>query len=273
MLPDKYPPQFNSLGFHHRPPDYTLTPDRSLVWKDLDLWFVVEGTGQVKAPEGTFQLEPGACFIMRGGKPYDIWLTNGGLLTAYYAHFDYLDTDGQPIPLEHLPSFPRFFRLLPRLSPLADLLHHAWTAHKAIPPDDNRAQSWFRVALMEVAEYDRAHPGGDSLQDAQAQRMRKLAERIEQIPEADYSVENLARQAGYNRTYFCRIFKQFIGISPQQFVVRARMRTARSLLTDSNYTIVEIARLSGYADVSFFSRHFKELNGITPTAFRNQGSA
>ena len=60
-------------------------------------------------------------------------------------------------------------------------------------------------------------------------------------------------------------------MSPQQFTIEARMRNARSLLIDSGYTIAEIASLCGYSDIYFFSRHFKQRHGITPSIFRQNG--
>lgn len=95
-----------------------------------------------------------------------------------------------------------------------------------------------------------------------------MAHRIESNPQESFSIRKLAAEGGYSRTYFYRLFRKCLGVSPQQFAIDARMRHARSLLIGSNYTIGEISALCGYTDIYFFSRHFKQYHRTSPSAFR-----
>jgi len=272
MTADQYRPRINLLGFRECPEDWQLNPDRSLAWTDLDMWFLVGGEGAVETPDGRFKLEPGTCLLMRGGEGYTFSQNRVDRLVGYYIHFDYIDDAGEIIPHQKIKDLPRVWRSFPRLSPIADLLHRAWQCWKASPPDVERATRWFEPVLMEVADFDKNFRArGNSLQDAQKEWVFKLAQRIEASPQEFFSVAKFEREAGYSRTYFYRIFRKYLGVSPQQFIIDARMRQARSLLTESNYSIAEIAKLCGYNDVYFFSRHFKLQNGMNPSHFRQKG--
>jgi len=100
--------------------------------------------------------------------------------------------------------------------------------------------------------------------------MRRLANAIRLDPSHDWSVEDLARETGMSRSQFHRTFREVIGESPRAFLTYCRLERAKRLLSESAMNITEIAAATGYADVYFFSRHFKRHTGMAPSAFREQ---
>lgn len=83
------------------------------------------------------------------------------------------------------------------------------------------------------------------------------------LPE-DISISDLAADLGLNRSYFCRIFKEQMGQSPQAYLVSLRLETAAELLTEQGLSQKEVILRVGYHDVSTFSRMFKRKFGISP---------
>ncbi len=61
-----------------------------------------------------------------------------------------------------------------------------------------------------------------------------------------------------------RLFKESTGQSPHQYVVDARVRKARELLTTGKFTISEAAHHVGFVDQSHLTRHFKRVFGLPP---------
>lgn len=86
----------------------------------------------------------------------------------------------------------------------------------------------------------------------------------------DISVEQFARQFGYNPTYVANMFTSIKKISPGKLVIHYRMKKAKELLRDSDYLLKDIAAMIGYNDVSYFSRIFKEVTGESPKQFRDR---
>ena len=78
------------------------------------------------------------------------------------------------------------------------------------------------------------------------------------------NVAEIAEDLGLSRHYFCRIFKEQLGISPQEYIVSHRMKRAAELLTVYHLPQKEVALLVGYPDVYAFSRMFKRKFGISP---------
>ena len=69
---------------------------------------------------------------------------------------------------------------------------------------------------------------------------------------------------------FARVFKEEIGIPPQQFVRERRVQKTSILLHHTSETIEEIARLSGFCDRFHLARVFKEVTSYSPAQYRKQ---
>jgi AraC family transcriptional regulator len=77
-----------------------------------------------------------------------------------------------------------------------------------------------------------------------------------------------AREAGLSPFHFLRVFSRVLGVTPHQYLVRARLRHAARLLCDEDRSISDIALDVGFADLSNFIRTFRRAAGVTPNEFR-----
>lgn len=83
------------------------------------------------------------------------------------------------------------------------------------------------------------------------------------------SIDNLSRSLGYHRTHLSKMFKQFTGLSPMQFLLKVRMERAKELLSGKIYlTIDQVAASVGYPDALYFSKQFRRSTGFSPSEFR-----
>lgn len=82
------------------------------------------------------------------------------------------------------------------------------------------------------------------------------------------TVENLAREFGYDAAYFCRKFKRGTGLSPMRYIHIRRLEHAEQLLTSTDDPCADIALACGFADANYFARLFKKVYGMSPTARR-----
>jgi AraC-like DNA-binding protein len=67
-----------------------------------------------------------------------------------------------------------------------------------------------------------------------------------------------------------RIFKNILGTSPIDYLIRLRIEKARELLYDSGLSITQIAYLVGFNDSNYFARQFKKITGITPRSISSK---
>lgn len=91
-------------------------------------------------------------------------------------------------------------------------------------------------------------------------------------PERDYRIAELARQMHLSESQFKSRFKTETGISPWQFILKARIDAAKQRLLASNASVTQIAMELGFASSQYFATVFKRLTGMTPRVYRRDGA-
>ena len=81
-------------------------------------------------------------------------------------------------------------------------------------------------------------------------------------------IDDIARYVGLDRTYLFKLFVRDTGQSPQAYLIHYRLTCAERLLTESRFSVTEIAYSCGFRDSSSFGRLFRERYGKTPLAYR-----
>jgi AraC-like DNA-binding protein len=84
------------------------------------------------------------------------------------------------------------------------------------------------------------------------------------------SFADLAKEAGYSEGHFYRSFKRLTGETPSHFLTSIRIRHAYHMLQYTNFTLSEIATLSGFNEQFYFSRVFKKWIGVSPNHSRKK---
>lgn len=93
---------------------------------------------------------------------------------------------------------------------------------------------------------------------------------INEFYTSDIKITYLASMENMCMTSYNLYFKKQMGISPTKYIIKLRMDSAKDLLKNSNLSIAEISTKCGYNDYNFFSRAFKNENGISPTEYRKK---
>lgn len=83
-------------------------------------------------------------------------------------------------------------------------------------------------------------------------------------------VTDVADYVCINRSYLFTLFRNYIGMSPQQFLTTFRLTKAKELLESTDYPIESIALTCGYSDAQVFTKAFHAMRGVTPTQYRNE---
>jgi len=82
-------------------------------------------------------------------------------------------------------------------------------------------------------------------------------------------LEGAARAVELSPFHFLRIFARALGVTPHQYLVRARLRRAARLLSDGERSITDVAMDVGFGDLSNFVRTFHRAAGVSPRRFRS----
>lgn len=82
------------------------------------------------------------------------------------------------------------------------------------------------------------------------------------------SIQKIADFLNIDRSYFYRIFKNHFGISPIDYLINIRFQKARELLSETDLSTNDIAKIVGYENYPSFYIMFQKKMGIPPQEFR-----
>lgn len=113
--------------------------------------------------------------------------------------------------------------------------------------------------------------------DARLRAESSLVDSIENFIEAHMteppSLPLLCSHFSISRTYLCRIFKESTGTSPVDYWIALKITEAKKLIRQGNHNMTQISEHLGYSSIHHFTRMFKRVSGLSPTAYRNSVGA
>jgi AraC-like DNA-binding protein len=96
------------------------------------------------------------------------------------------------------------------------------------------------------------------------------AEKLLSDPNSDVTIVDLANMYNITPEHFIRTFKNAYGKTPSNYRTYSRITLAKNLLTESTFTISEIANMCSFTDSYYFSKLFKKYVGMSPLKYRNR---
>lgn len=84
------------------------------------------------------------------------------------------------------------------------------------------------------------------------------------------TIGDIAAAVGFSESHFMRYFKETMGTSFVEYLRDYRLTIASRLLTSSDSSILNIAAETGFENLSYFNRVFKEKYKMTPRQFRKE---
>ena len=87
-------------------------------------------------------------------------------------------------------------------------------------------------------------------------------------PARNWTIEELAKDVGLSRSVLAERFTDLVGMPPMQYLAKWRMQIASGLLAGGGTKIAAVAAEIGYGSEAAFSRAFKKMVGVSPSAWR-----
>jgi AraC-like DNA-binding protein len=226
------------------------------------LALVLSGSFIARDQHGTSLLAPGSLFLVEAGRCFACSHQHGEGDRCLSFKFD-------PDVFERIAhdagAKPEFAHN--SLPPLRELSRHTARAHMAMTQPE----------LMEEAAFEmvgHAIQLGGRLRRARRApvhhhgRMTEVLRYMAAHSAAPHKIAGLARMARLSPYHFLRSFKATTGVTPHQWLLRARLRDAAGRLAATSMPVTDIALDVGFEDLSNFTRSFRAEFGASPREYR-----
>jgi AraC family transcriptional regulator len=232
---------------------------------------VVAGSFTYRSTHGTVALMPGALMLGNAGQCYECGHDHavGDRCIAFNYTAETFVEIAAAIPGVTRVDFPRH-----RIPPVAAVAKLVAAAQDGCA---RRSVDWEELALIIASRAlrllaDRSLPERQpSARDAK--RITDAVRLIEMRYSESLPLGELAAACGMSRYHFLRLFRQVVGVTPHQYVLRTRLLRAAIGLRAGTESIAALAFEHGFGDLSTFNAAFRRSFGVPPSVYRGSSTA
>jgi len=122
--------------------------------------------------------------------------------------------------------------------------------------------------IINRAAYSGTLPTFGEKVEKNVHKLKRALTYIRENFDKDITLSDMANASGLSTKYFCAFFKQMTEKTPVEYLNMYRVERAARKLIGSDMSITEIAYTTGFNDLSYFIKTFKEFKKCTPRAYR-----
>ncbi len=253
--------------------DLTVEPHRH---DFAELVIVTSGGGIQMVDNTEVAVGAGEVFLIRGQTIHFFRERNRiGLVNVQF------DPARLPLPLEWLRKLAGYnalfapesaavpVRLKLGAAKLAATLEIAGRLERELAdPLPGSAPAALALLLELIVFIARCHGAPPVENPAAAKRVGRAVALIESEYFRPWTLAELARLCATSPNNLLRLFREAVGTTPVDYLIRVRLRHAAELLSRGS-TVSEAAESCGFRDSNYFSRKFRAARGVSPREYRN----
>ena len=229
---------------------------------DYQLLHTTVGLGRLKTKDMQVDLYPGS-YVLIDCSEYHYYGCVDDKWTYTYIHFK---CNGGQAYMDLLGSLP--YVASAGRSDMLDVYMNELLAHRTEDTDiDNAARCALTAMLLSLLAEDRKRCG-----DAPVGTVSQALQFIQMNYMYPLDINSLLAKTHMSRYHFCHKFKAEVGVSPYRYITDFRLKKAAELMKNRELTVLDIARLCGFASATAFIRSYRQNTGHTPGKARRNGS-
>ena len=242
------------------------------------------GTGIYHVGGVEYPIQPGDVFLFASNEPHSIIRIDPAekmLILNFHFTRNFICPQGSDLfDRQYLDVFVnrsgRFRNRIEAQEPVAGRISETMLSFEQLLADQGGSalpmvKAKLLLCLAELLGMEKFAPARDSVASTPSMDKLELAtEYIQEHLTQPLTLEEIAQKAGMSRSYFSTVFRQAYGITLWEYIVAKRIQYATGLLSEREYTILDVALRSGFNNTTNFNRAFRKLTGRTPTVYQQE---
>ncbi len=240
--------------------------------KDFEILLVKEGRGSITVNEETYDVKAGAMLLLSPYMLHGVSVPENSYIKYACLCFD--------------------LSLIQNESLISDLENGMFYMHPCIYPDSshwqmiNQAYLSIEQALLQAKSFWELMVQGHLnllfaylMQNSLYYKAKAISKDmafclhvmnyLEENYKTNITSKQIAESMHYTQSYFCRLFRKNFALCFNEYLCSFRLEKAKLLLANSkDISITHVVTEVGFLSASYFTKKFREENGISPTEFR-----
>lgn len=248
------------------PNEYTFTCNKGRILHEFQIIYITNGSGVMETKEGTFEIESGSILLLFPG----VWHRyRPNLKTGWTEH--YIGFNGifasqlyrNPILNTESPVLKIGFQedLLIKFDEVFILIYEGKPGNQQICAGNTIFILGKVISSIRNSEF-----AGKDIE----RKIQKACIHLRENLNTNLNMEKFAEDLNLGYSYFRRMFKNYTGLSPNQYYMQLKIKKAKELIMNSEKSIKEISNELGFETAQYFSRIYKKKVGTNPTDLRNK---
>jgi AraC-like DNA-binding protein len=248
-----------------------------------ELVLILDGHGKHQVGQEVYDISAGDVFVMLGDMSHCyLEASELSLINLLY------DTSNLALPLADLGALPGYHALfqveprlrqqqrfqnrlkldLPELGRLAKLIAELEIELRAKDPGSHflATAHFMRVVGLLARTYTRT----PAEKERPLNQISELLGYLERHYAEPLTIDDLTRVAYMSQSMLFRVFRQVMGRSPVDYLIRLRIDKAAQILCREPLRIAEVSEAVGFSDSNYFSRQFRRVMGVGPREYRRR---
>ncbi|AQT68158.1 Multiple antibiotic resistance protein MarA [Anaerohalosphaera lusitana] len=252
---------------HSSPSYYNEGPFRQGE-KHCFIKYTLSGRGELRDSSGTYSLTPGTCFLCDVRAPeFEYYYPENAAEPWEFFWMGFIGDTATKMVRELIARNGNIYNLPPDTTIIRKLLkykNYNGLTCDLTPFDALKLVTEVISAL--TASCWSQHPD-----DARSILVRRTQQMITDNITGPVRISEIAHQLTVSREHLSRVFKEHIGMTLQEYILRQKMILACKLLRETTLSNKQIAARLGYDRPTHFTRAFKSLLHVTPSQFKEMG--
>ncbi|MDQ0059058.1 helix-turn-helix transcriptional regulator [Paenibacillus harenae] len=247
-----------------------------------DMLFVMKGTLYMTEDDVPYEINEGSMLVLEPNRVHVGHRPCEETTEIYWIHFVHpapvrtvdsgqipwsipsaKGTDHDVAPHRQVMYVPKFtsvntLDIVPLLQRMLEL-HHALSPANSLPLQTQLAGLFVELQTAVRTQY--------------APRSRLLCDQaiayLQQRLTRPFDAKHMEQTLHFHFDYVARCLKKYTGMSPLQYLHDLQVRTAKSLLENTELSVGEIGQRIGIENANYFIRLFRKQTGITPGQYRS----
>ncbi len=219
--------------------------------------YVLDGSADFTSDEGNISVSKGEILFLSKESKYTTYGSRQNPYSFYVVSFHFYENDNHPF--NHLEKIINAsgYPYKNTFNELVNVWFYKGIGYKM------KCKS-ILTDILYHAMLDSVH---SNINTENLHKIKPSVDYMEQYYNKQMNIEQLAFMSRLSPTHFRRLFKEIYRVSPLQYLNSIRINKAKDLILTDMYSIGEISEMTGFSDISYFSRVFRKNTGIPPSSF------